>query len=249
MSSNITEHENTASQTTAAEQNEQTERPQSATETQEQNGQTKIPQSATENQGQNGHTALPQSTEYKQEQMTELENGKTTPMSQKSPTPVSRKSATPELSTKEKMVKELEKMKKADQLKDEWKAYEYKKLLRKHKDELERQRLGKGIELNEGVNEAKNSIKAKTDEEEFFALKKQRRKFREESAIIRRQLEEKMGLLIRRENPDLKKMVETFIYTPEDNSTIPERILKVLSWAEIEDLKQSYDLFDVKGKG
>jgi hypothetical protein len=41
-----------------------------------------------------------------------------------------------------------------------------------------------------------------------------------------------LGMLIRRENPDLKKMVDTFIYKPEDNSTIPEHILKVLSWSE-----------------
>lgn len=156
---------------------------------------------------------------------------------------------TPELSTKEKMVKELEKMKHADELREEWRTYEYKKLYRKHKEELDRQKLAKGIQLNPGVNESKQVIKTITDNEEFFALKKQRRKFREESALIRRKLEEKMGLLVRRENPDLKNLVETFIYKPEDNASIPEHILKVLSWSEIEDLKQAFDLFDVKGKG
>lgn len=157
--------------------------------------------------------------------------------------------STSDLSTKEKMVRELEKMKRADELREEWRVYEYKKLYRKNKEELERQKASKGIQLNSGVNESKQAIKKITDDEEFFAMKKQRRQFREESAIIRRKLEEKMGMLIRRENPDLKKMVDTFIYKPEDNSTIPEHILKVLSWSEIEDLKQSYELFDVQGKG
>ena len=157
--------------------------------------------------------------------------------------------STSDLSTKEKMVRELEKMKRADELREEWRVYEYKKLYRKNKEELERQKASKGIQLNSGVNESKQAIKKITDDEEFIAMKKQRRQFREESAIIRRKLEEKMGMLIRRENPDLKKMVDTFIYKPEDNSTIPEHILKVLSWSEIEDLKQSYDFFDVKGKG
>lgn len=217
--------------------NEQTELPQSSTETIVPNDPAAVPPSTSNDDLQNGVT----NTTENMDENSEQGKGKTSPVSQKS--------VTPELSTKDKIVKELEKMKKADQLKEEWKAYEFKKLQRKHKDELERQRLAKGIQLNEGVNEAKSSIKAKTDEEEFFALKNERRKFREESAIIRRQLEEKMGLLIRRENPDLKKMVETFIYTPEDNSTIPDRILKVLSWSEIEDLKKSFDLFDVKSKG
>lgn len=157
--------------------------------------------------------------------------------------------STSDLSTKEKMVRELDKMKRADELREEWRVYEYKKLYRKNKEEIERKKASKGIELNSGVNESKQAIKKITDDEEFFAMKKQRRQFREESAIIRRKLEEKMGMLIRRENPDLKKMVDTFIYKPEDNSTIPEHILKVLSWSEIEDLKQSYDLFDVKSKG
>lgn len=165
------------------------------------------------------------------------------------PPMATKKPATPELSSKEKMVRELEKMKRADSLKEEWRTYEYKKLCRKNKDDLERQRLSKGVELNAGVNEAKQAIKKITDDEEFFALKKQRRHFREESALIRRKLEEKMGILIRRDNPELKQMVETFIFKPEDNSTIPERILKVLSWSEIEDLKKAFDLFDMKSKG
>ncbi|XP_076078073.1 uncharacterized protein LOC143048326 isoform X3 [Mytilus galloprovincialis] len=165
------------------------------------------------------------------------------------PPMATKKPATPELSSKEKMVRELEKMKRADSLKEEWRTYEYKKLCRKNKDDLERQRLSKGVELNAGVNEAKQAIKKITDDEEFFALKKQRRHFREESALIRRKLEEKMGILIRRDNPELKQMVETFIFKPEDNSTIPEHILKVLSWSEIEDLKKAFDLFDMKSKG
>lgn len=155
----------------------------------------------------------------------------------------------PQLTSRQKMERELAKMQEADDRKKEKFELAFKEETKKNKLALEKERKDKGIQFYSGTIETKAAIQKIVSAEEQLAMEKTKEKLKQETDKLQEEIDFKFGIQLKKEHPDMAVLVKNAFTHPNPNAPIPERITKQLTEHEIRDLKEIFSLFDVKNRG
>lgn len=155
----------------------------------------------------------------------------------------------PQLTSRQKMERELAKMQEADDRKRENFNLAFKEETKKNRQALEKERKDKGIQFYPGTIETKAAIQKIVSAEEQLAMEKAKEKLKKETDKLQEEIDFKFGIQLKKEHPNMAVLVKNAFTHPNPNAPIPERITKALTPREIRDLKEVFSLFDVKNKG
>ncbi|KAK3097158.1 hypothetical protein FSP39_006925, partial [Pinctada imbricata] len=162
-----------------------------------------------------------------------------------SPQPVSKETESLRL-----MKKELQTMQDEENRKEEIAKERYQRSVKAERKRIEAEELAKGIHCNPGVKEVREAIKDINEGERKFAMQRKLDELDKETEAIQDKIDAKYGVFFSKdkEKPNLNDLAEGFFTLP-GNSNLPSDVTSTLTHSEISDLREVFDLFDVKGKG
>ena len=145
---------------------------------------------------------------------------------------------------------ELKSMQENDEKQEQLAQERYRREVRKERKRLKEEREAKGIHCNPGVKEVRDAVESINKKERRFLLQRQLDQLDKEEGNIKKRIDDKYGVLFSKdkEKPDLTKLADDFFCLPSD-SNLPREVTDKLTHQEISDLREVFDMFDVKGKG
>lgn len=151
----------------------------------------------------------------------------------------------------DKIKKELERLKRRDEEQERRYAVNKKHEIELMKAQLDKERLGKGIQILPGITECKQKILKSLAKEEVYYLQEERMKMAAETARMKNEISMKHGTHVKKNAPDLIELAKEFVQPNKSSNVLglPENIIRELTLEEIMDLKKIFDMYDVAGNG
>ncbi|KAK7108756.1 uncharacterized protein [Littorina saxatilis] len=153
-------------------------------------------------------------------------------------------------SSRKRMERELERMRKADENERLRYKARRRKEVKKAVAAMYERKTQDGVTMTPDVEESRTAIRKIMVEEERMALEKDQKKLRQETKAIQDAIDDKYGLKDKKQGHDLLALAEDFYHNKNrEKDGLPAEVRRALTNEEIEDLKMVFDMFDLKGRG